>query len=157
MTTLIVSVVALVVSFLTAVRTWISAVATFRSQARNNYMNALFDLNRQAIANPDLWSVYDAVLVPASNEPLKTAQRLAFVWYHLNLFEVVHADYTSHRLIPRDRVDELHWESLQNFMSTFLAGSEEAQRIVKTDGSARLLNRAFVDFLRGKLPLPRAA
>ena len=48
--TLGVAILALVVSLIGVSRTWRVSVATFRNVSRNNYMNALFDLNRQAIA-----------------------------------------------------------------------------------------------------------
>ena len=154
--TLSVSLVALVVSLVVAMRTWRSSVATFRNASRNNYMNALFDLNRQIIAHPQLWAVYEpAAIVPSSQEPLEAVRRRAFIWYHLNVFELVHADYFTHRLTKLSKVDRVCWESWDNFISHVLKVSDEARTIVASDDSMRLLNSEFVAYLRVKSAVPR--
>lgn len=155
--TLGVAILALVVSLIGVSRTWRVSVATFRNVSRNNYMNALFDLNRQAIVNPRLWAAYDPTFAAAlAADPLEKARLQAFIWYHLNLFEIVHADYVTHRLTPLDAIDKQHWESFDNFITSFLQGSPEAQGIVNSPRSASLLNKSFVEYLRKKLPPQQA-
>ena len=155
--TLGVAILALVVSLIGVSRTWRVSVATFRNVSRNNYMNALFDLNRQAVLNPRLWAVYDPVFAAAmAADPLEKARLQAFIWYHLNLFEIVHADYVTHRLTPLDAIDKQHWKSFDNFITSFLKESPEAQIIVNSERSASLLNESFIKYLREKLPVQQA-
>jgi hypothetical protein len=149
--TLAISLLALIVSLIAAARTWKSNVATFRAAARNNYMNAMFDLNRQIIAHPELWSVYDpAVLESAANTPTEQLRRRAFIWYHLNVFEVVHADYCTDRITSLNRVDQLYWKAWDNFVSYLLRSSAEAREIVTSDEGMAMLNSDFVAYLRDK-------
>jgi hypothetical protein len=149
--TLAISLLALIVSLIAAARTWKSDVATFRNAARNNYMNALFDLNRQLIAQPELWAVYDPdMLTPAAKTPLEQVRRRAFIWYHLNVFEVVHADYSTNRIASLNQVDQLYWKSWDNFVSYLLRSSAEAREIVTSDEGMAMLNSDFVAYLRDK-------
>lgn len=149
--TLTASLIAIIVSLVVAFRTWRSNVATFRNASRNNYMTALFDLNRQVITHPQLWAAYDPKSIPSSQDPIEAIRRRAFIWYHLNVFEVVYADYSTHRLTPLSRVDRLCWESWDNFISNVLQVSREARAIVASDDSMRLLNSEFVTYLRDKV------
>lgn len=150
--TLAISLIALIVSLIAAARTWKSNVATFRTAARNNYMNALFDLNRQIIAQPELWSVYDPdMLESAAKTPTEQVRRRAFIWYHLNVFEVVHADYSTNRITRFNRADRLYWESWNNFVSYLLRSSAEAREIVASDEGMAMLNSEFVTYLRDKV------
>jgi len=156
--TLGLSLFALVVSVIAAMRTWSSSVATFRNSSRNNYMTALFDLNRQVMTNPQLWAVYQPEVKLSSQDELEAVRRHAFIWYHLNVFEVVHSDYSTHRLTRKlDRADTLCWKSWDNFISSVLEGSKEARGIVESDKSMRFLNEEFVKYLRSKLPAAPAA
>ena len=121
-------------------------------------MNALFDLNRQVLTRPELWAVYDpGLLTSIPDTPLEAVRRRAFIWFHLNVFEVVHADYFTHRITPLDHTDELCWRSWDNFVSNLLNSSAEARAIVESDDSMALLNRQFVEYLRGKIPARQEA
>ena len=149
--TLGISSLALLLSGFAALLTWRSNVATFRNVARNNYMSALFDLNRQLIAHPTLWATYDSAAIEPADGPLEAIRRRAFIWYHLNVFEVVRADYTTHRLTRLNRADQLCWESWDNFISYLLKSSPEARELVTSDESMALLRRDFVTYLRSKM------
>jgi hypothetical protein len=152
--TLTVSSAALAVALMTAARSWRSNRATLRSAGRNNYMNALFNINRELIAHPDLWSVYDPDWPRAADydSPTEVARRRGFIWYHINLFELFYADYHHHRLGSIDSADRQYWDSWDKYIRSFLKCSEEARAVVLNDDSMELLHRDFRDYLRSCLP-----
>jgi hypothetical protein len=152
--TLTLSGAAFAVSLMTAARAWRYNRAALRSTSRNNYMNALFNINRELIAHPDLWAVYDPDWPQADshNSPTEKARRRSFIWYHINLFEVFYGDYHHHRLDSPDSDDRQYWDSWDKFIRSFLQGSDEARALVSNDESMELLHREFRDYLRGCLP-----
>ena len=149
-----ISAIALAVSLWSARRGWRFNLASLRKITRNNQMTALFDINRQLIANPQLWAVYGTA-IPSPQSPTgldqEALRRLAFIWYHLNLYEMVYAEYPLHRLAPLDYDDRKFWESWDAYIRSFLASSAEARAVVENDAGMKLLNRDFVQYLRGCL------
>ena len=138
---------ALAVSLGSLRRSWQFNMASLRNAARNNYMNALLDINRQLITYPQLWSTYDGTAA-AGDLPEEIARRRGFIWYHLNLFETVYAEFKQHRLEPLDYEDTAFWESWDVFIRSFLDKSPEARELVENDGSMKLLNNEFTGYLR---------
>ena len=148
--TLSASSVALVVSLLSLRRSWEFNMASLRNAARNNYMNALLDINRLLVTYPELWSTYDGT-AKASDLPEEVARRRGFIWYHLNLFETVYAAFQQHRLEPLDDEERAFWDSWDVFIRSFLVQSSEARALVKSNDSMKFLNKEFTDYLRGCL------
>jgi hypothetical protein len=124
-------------------------LATLRYVSRNNYMNALFDINRQMIAQPQLWAVWDAQAIGPDfrDTPLEACRRRAFLWYHLNLFETVWADYHTHNIRKASETDRRYWRSWDRTIQSFLAGSAEARELIENPGAMSLLNEDFVEYL----------
>lgn len=119
----------LLISLYVALRNWRYSETAVRYTSRNQYMNALFDIDRQLIARPELWAIYDhnALAQAKSMEPAEIARRQAFIFYHLNLFETVFSDYVKVlRLTPTDRE---YWDSWQRYMYDFFATSSEARAV----------------------------
>jgi hypothetical protein len=114
-------------------------------------MTALFDLNRQVLERPELWKVYEPTTPLDTKEEIDAVRRRAFVWYHINVFEIVYADYHSHRFFARNKVDRLYWESWNTFIGQVLRMNPEARAIVGSAESMSLLNKEFADYLRGKV------
>ena len=152
---MVISSMALLVSFWSAHRSWRFNLASLRRIARNNYMTALFDINRQLITHPQLWAVYGEATSSRQNaaagQDLEAGRRIAFIWYHLNLYETVYAEFYVQRLARLDDEDRKFWESWDGYVRSFLASSVEARAIVANDASMKLLNRDFVKYLRGCL------
>jgi hypothetical protein len=151
----VISAIALVVSLWSARRGWRFNLASLRKATRNYYMTALFDINRQLIANPQLWAVYGTIVAPtqstAAGQEQEAGRRLAFIWYHLNLYEMVYAEFQLNRLTTLDYDDRKFWESWDRYVRSFLSNSAEARAVVANDDSMKLLNRDFVEYLRGCL------
>ena len=116
-------------------------------------MNALLDIDRQLVTNPELWQVYGvdvAALPDDSIHPDREAgRRLAFIWYHLNLYELVFFEFHGDPVAPLDRDDRLFRDSWDGYVRSFLARSAEARELIAVDESMGLLNRDFVEYLRG--------
>jgi hypothetical protein len=145
--TLSASAVALVVSLSSLRRSWQFNLASLRNTARHNYMNALLDVNRQLVDYPQLWSTYDG-FAAANDLPLEINRRRGFIWYHLNLFETVYAEFKLHRLEPLDHEETDFWTSWDRYIRSFLDKSPEARAIVENDESMKLLNAKFTGYLR---------
>jgi hypothetical protein len=151
---IVISLVALVVSLWSAQRGWRYNLASLRRTARAGYMTALLDIDRQLITNPQLWRVYgvDFSASPgtgASAPDLEAGRRLAFIWYHLNLYELVFSEFHAHRVAPLDRDEREFWVSWDKYIRLFLDRSAEARELVASDESMKLLNQNFVEYVRG--------
>src|SRR5262249_21973721 len=82
-----------------------------RRAARENHIKMLFDIGKTLVDNPRLWCIYDnhPLNKTRQNSPEDDAKREAFIYQHLNLFELTH-NYYLH-MIKRDRYDQDFWES----------------------------------------------
>ena len=147
----VISSLALVFSVWSLSRSWRANVSSLKKVAANSYMNALFDINRQIIIYPQLWAVYDRASVTRAqfDEPIEVARRRAFIWYHLNLFEMVYASFHQNRLAILSRDDLNIWSSWNEYMRAFLAKSPEATAVVESPELMKLLTRDFAEHLRG--------
>lgn len=151
--TLVFSASALLVSIVVAARTRYFNRATLRAAHRSNYMNALLNLNREIVGHPELWSVYDEKWQPgAYDSPTDTARRRAFIWYHLNLFELFYTDYHQQRNDAPDSDARQYWDAWDRYIRSFLKGSAEARAIVGNSDSMALLHGDFRAYLIGCLP-----
>lgn len=152
--TLAISLIALAVSLWSARRGWEYNLASLRRTARSGYMTALLDIDKQLVANPQLWQVY-GISVPCAS-PLdavvpehEAGRRLAFIWYHFNLYELVFSEFHANRVVALDRDERLFWESWDGYIRSFLTQSAEARALVASNDSMKLLSRDFVDYMRG--------
>lgn len=68
----------------------------FHATARQHFMNTVYDLERQMMNNPDLWTVFDEndFALEPKTEPEAVARRASFMYSYINLFET---GYLSHR------------------------------------------------------------
>jgi len=150
---LVVASAALVVSIIVAVRMRRYNRISLRATHRSNYMSALLNLNREMVGHPELWAVYDQNWQPYGyDSPIEIARRRAFIWYHLNLFELFYTDYHLQRQDSPDPSAHEHWKAWDTFIRSFLKGSVEAQAIVKDKSAMALLHREFRNYLNGCLP-----
>jgi hypothetical protein len=92
-------------------------------------MNALFDIDRQLIARPQLWAIYDAheMATERSEVPRARARREAFLYLHMNLFETVYVDYN--KVLRPSRSDKEFWNSWDAWILQFFKGSSEARAL----------------------------
>src|SRR3712207_2200100 len=92
-----IAIISLLISLVVALRNWRYSDISVRYTSRNQYMNALFDIDRQLIARPELWAIYDGheMAEQRSNDPEAKARREAFLYLHFNLFETVYIDYNK--------------------------------------------------------------
>lgn len=67
----VIAVVSLLVSLAVALRNWRYSETSVRYTSRNQYIAALFGIDRQLVNRPELWALYDDHPMSASrsNEP----------------------------------------------------------------------------------------
>jgi hypothetical protein len=125
--TIIISLSALGISFWG----WKNSRTSIRQTIKNSYMSALFEIDKQLMNNPDLWTIYDSypVGLQKSNDGKPLGQRRAFISYHFNLFEVTHTNYT--RILYKNKADKEFWDSMQKYIQQFFKCSTEARNIFK--------------------------
>ena len=110
-------------------------------------MSALFDIDKQLINNPELWTIYDnfPIGLQKSNDGKSLGQRRAFIFYHLNLFEVTHTNYT--RILYKNKADREFWESMKAYMRQFLKCSTDARIIFKEPTTQELYLPEFLKLM----------
>ena len=141
-----IAVISLLVSLFVALRNWRYSAVSVRYVSRNQYMNALFDIDRQLIALPELWAIYDSHEMAAtrSNDAASKARRDAFLYLHLNLFETVYVYYN--KILRPTPHDKEFWQSWDTWIYQFFKGSSEA-RALFTRPTAQIFSAAFVVYI----------
>ena len=137
---IILSIIALVFSIIG----WKYSRISIRQTIKNSYMSALFDIDKQLINTPSLWTIYDEFPegLIKDNDPKETGQRRAFIDYHFNLFEVTHTNYT--RILFKNRADREFWESMKKYIIQFFKSSTEARNIFKEENTQQSYLTEFV-------------
>ena len=110
-------------------------------------MNALFDINKQLIANPMLWTIFDShpLSVEKSNDPQEKARREAFIYFWLNLFESIHSDY--HHVYRKSKINRSYWEAWDRYIRSFLSQSSEAQTIARLELTQQSFGKHYTGYL----------
>jgi hypothetical protein len=121
---------------------------TIRYGARNQYMNAVFDIDRQMVNHPGLWAIYDGhdVAKGRDTSPIESGRRQAFMYFHFNLFETVFNDY--HRVLRWLPRDEQHWQSWHNWIRGFFRASSDARAEFLRAADAGIFIQDFIQYAR---------
>jgi hypothetical protein len=143
--------ISLLVSLFIALRNWRFSETGVRYVARNQYMNALFDIDRQLIARPELWAIYDNHYMASarSEDPETKARREAFIYLHFNLFETVYADYN--KILRLARHDTIVWQSWDRWIRQFFGGSSEARALFIKEVAQDIFSKDFVAYVNRTL------
>src|SRR5579862_4328948 len=123
-----ISIVALVISIIGVLWNYFINQITVRYTARNQYMSVLFDIDKQLIANPKLWRIYDKYpkqedKSPGTDESDEAGRRRAFIFYHINLFEIIFNDYHNVPL-HLNKADRQFSASWNTYMKHFFTHSK---------------------------------
>lgn len=118
-----------------------------RLTVKSNYMTALFEIDKQMIANPTLWAIYDSKkdLLKEPDDKNEKVKRRSFISYHFNLFEVTHSNYTQIANVADS--DKEFWESMLKYIKQFLRDSSEARDFIKEPDNRELYLPAFVNLI----------
>ena len=146
-----IAVISLLVSLLVAIRNWGYSAVSVRYVSRNQYMNALFDIDRQLITLPELWAIYDSheMATSRSSDAAAKGRREAFLYLHLNLFETVYVDYN--KILRPTRHDREFWQSWDAWMNQFFKGSSEARALFTKPMAQTVFSEAFVAYINSIL------
>ena len=128
----IISVVSFVVSFITLYITYRFNKITIRNTAILEHNKLLLEIDKLLIEDPELWGIYDDhPLSDKENkeDPYLQAKQEAFIYYYLNLFDVIFEFY--HRQIVQNRNDKKQWRAWVEFFRHFLTGCSQARNTIK--------------------------
>jgi hypothetical protein len=142
-----IAIISLFVSLVVAYRNWQYSDIGVRYTSRNQYMNALFDIDRQLIARPELWAIYDyhEMAAQRSSDPEARARREAFLYLHFNLFETVYIDYN--KVLPRTSYESEFWRSWDAWIRQFFRGSSEARALFTREVAKDIFAGGFVGYV----------
>jgi hypothetical protein len=144
---LIISIVSLALSVYVTLRNWRYSETTVRYVARNQSMNALFDIDRQLINRPELWAIYDdhPMAQGRDNGAEAKARRQAFIFFHFNLFESAFNDYN--KVLRPTKVDRQYWRSWDAWIHAFFRSSSEARTLLAEASSQQIFFGDFVEYM----------
>lgn len=122
----------------------------FRRTAEHDHIAALLELDRVLISNPELWAIYDdhplARQRRARSGGLAAARREAFIFSHLNIFELVHDFY--HGSIRQGKCDKRYWDAWDRYMCQFFRTSSEARAIFAQRRAQEIYADTFATYAR---------
>ena len=142
------SLVSLGIASFAAWRAYQLAHTQLRLANRNEFQRMLIDLDKELIANPRLWAVYDSNPMPNERieDPVEQARVEAFAYMHLNVFELVYSFFND----PGDltRVERGAWQQWDAHLRVFLKGSSLAQTLMHSPDVAEMYAPSFVKHVR---------
>jgi len=143
----VISSVAFLLSLFVAYRAWSFNEVSTRRASRETHMKMLFDVGQILVTTPDLWTVYDvhSRTLPRDSSPLGDARRAAFIYQHLNVFDLVWDYYNN--LIKRNRVDEDYWKSWNNYIRQFFHESSDARLLFANPRTQEIYSTGFVAYI----------
>jgi hypothetical protein len=124
--------------------------SAFRRTAEHDHIAALLELDRVLISNPELWAIYDDH--PLARQPrtrggrLAAARREAFIFSHLNIFELVHDFY--HGSIHLRACDRRYWAAWDRYIRQFFRTCSEARTIFRQPRAHEIYAETFTGYAR---------
>jgi hypothetical protein len=143
-----ISVLALTLSCYVAYRTSKFNDIALRRASRETHIKMLFDIRKMLVDFPELWAIYDAHPVSSERDmsALGVAKREAFIYQHLNAFELVY-DYYEKLLPKRDKVDREYWRAWNSSIQQLFYGSSEARRLFNAARSQNIYSQDFTSHI----------
>jgi len=129
---LIISIISFILSIITVYITYRFNKITIRNTAILEHNKLLLEIDKILMDDPNLWSIYDDHPLSKEqniNTPAFLAKKEAFIYYYLNLFDVIYEFY--HRQIVKNRNDKKQWKAWIQFMEHFLTGCSQARDTIK--------------------------
>jgi hypothetical protein len=125
-----IGVIAATVTFCLVLFSYFTLRVNFHANARQSFMNAVYDLDRQMMNNPDLWTVFDRndFGLEAKTEPESVARRTAFLNYYLNLFETAYLNHRKSGILGILKNQE-SFETLDRRVKNFFKNSRQARTL----------------------------
>jgi hypothetical protein len=148
--TIAVSIATVLVSYIT----YLGRVRELRLTANERMMRMVIDIDKEMIARPELMWVTrpDELPKPDINDPLVRARLKAFMYMHLNMFDVAF-NYYNRTLgmtwfkrtffLSREEID--HWEGWKTYMGWFILIDFVKENFVKE--AHRWFGEDFKSFL----------
>jgi hypothetical protein len=146
--TIAISVIALTLSCYVAYRTSKFNDIALRRASRETHIKMLFDIKKMLVDSPELWAIYDSHPVSSKRDmsALGIAKREAFIYQHLNVFELVY-DYYEKLLPKRDEVDREYWRAWKSSIQQLFHGSSEARRLFNAARSKDIYSQDFTSYI----------
>lgn len=144
---ILISVAALSLSCYVAYRAWKSNDISMRRASRETHIKMLFDIKKMLVDSPDLWAIYDSHPLSAEKDTsaLGVAKREAFIYQHLNVFELVF-DYYTH-LIKQDEIDRDYWRAWDSSIQQLFHGSSEARLLFSASKTKEIYSQRFASYI----------
>jgi hypothetical protein len=97
-------------------------------------MNAVYDLDKQMMNNPDLWTVFDGNEFGLEPKPDQesAAKRASFVYYSINLFETAYLNHRKSGVLGILRNQE-SYETLDRRVRNFFRKSQTARTLWRSN------------------------
>lgn len=130
-TAIIISVVSFLVSLTGLYVTYRFNRITIRNTTILEHNKLLLEIDKMLIADPELWGIYDdhPLSKVVEDEPMIQGKREAFIYYYINLFEVVFEFYN--RQIVQNKNDKKQWQAWVQYVEHFLKGCSQARTTIK--------------------------
>jgi hypothetical protein len=149
--TICVSLISLIVSICAAYKAYSLAANQLLFNNRNEFHKLLIEHNKQLIADPTLWGIYDDHAMAAMNkdDPVKTAKLHAFAYMTINTFELVHAFYNHPKRVSS--ADGESWVAWDNFMNHTIRRSSLIRSLLQRKDIQEYYAQSFINYVNACL------
>ncbi len=144
---LVISVIALCVSFYSVMRALVFSDLSFKRLNRFDLNKTLLDIDAKLVDYPEIWAIFDyhPLSKTKSSEPLTKARREGYIYLCFGLFDGVFDYYEN--LIKKKSIDEQCWQAWKRSISQFFECSQEARTIWSETRTQEIYPTSFISFV----------
>ncbi|MFH0815814.1 MAG: hypothetical protein V1934_03240 [Methanobacteriota archaeon] len=141
------SIISLAISLFVAYRGWKINEIALRRSFRQEHYRMLLEVDKHLMQNPELWKTYDKYKDDEVNLDEKGSQRRrrAFIYLHLNLFEMIF-DYYEY-LSNKNKLDINYWNAWNRYIYQFFRESSEARAIFKEKVTQEIFSDSYNKYI----------
>jgi len=143
---IILSTISLLVSLYVAYLAWKFNDLSTKRASREFHAKMLFDIDKQLVAYPELWAIYDYHGISKNKDKslVAGAKREAFIYQHLNMFDAVRDSYVN--IISQNDVDAEYWHAWELYIKQFFRESMEARNLLKEKRTQEVYSEGTINY-----------
>lgn len=153
---LFVAACALIISLYYAKKSRELNITLLKRNAEHDHTNAILEIDKMLVQYPELWAVYDEHEMSKNDsinkDSIKRGRLEAFVYAHLNIFELVFEFYHSD-VAKMSYRDMKYWEAWEKYIKGFITDSSIARQIINSPEAKNIYPEPFMSYMESSMQI----
>lgn len=143
-----ISIISLAVATFAAYKTYVFNHLQFRLINRNEFQKIYIEIDKELIREPCLWAIYDShpIAKKEYNDLIEKARLEAFVYMHLNMFELAFIFFHESKGITK--AEKKTWQGWDEGLKDFIRDSSLAREIISQPEILKLYSSNFLNHIK---------